>query len=123
MSQEIRQTTTMRYRDGRNTPSRSFGGSLDVAGDGYTLSIQTAPLSGADADPLDLGSITTPGMLQVRNNSDYDLEFSTSTAHANVVAGCPAQGTAMFQLASTTPHVRSADATYTVSFEYFVIEA
>ena len=78
---------------------------------------------GANADPLDIGNITTPGMIQIKNNSGYDLEFSDSTSHVNSVAGCPANGTAMFVLTTTTPHVRSADITYTVDFEYFVVEA
>ena len=124
MSKELRQTTTMSYRKGDRNPSpETFGGTIDVSGTDYAKGTQTAPLSGANADPLDVGDITTPGIIQVKNHSDYDLEFSTSTAHSNVVAGCPANGTAMFLLVSATPHVRSADATYTVEFEYFVVEA
>ena len=120
MANEIKASVSLDYADGSRAAKLSFGGlSFDVTGDNYTQVTMEAPITTAGA--MELGDITTPGWCVIRNLDDTNfVEIRDGLSGADVIK-LPANGIALFYLATSTPYV-IAD-TAACDIEYLIIEA
>jgi len=119
MANELTVTTSLSFAKGsvKSVGLADSGKQYDVTGTKYFAGVQNV---GVSPEPLDLGDITTPGFIYIRNlDSTNYVDVRMGAAGADVVR-VNAGESHLFRLSAATPYVTANTAA--VDLEYFIVE-
>ena len=128
MANELKIFGSMAFSKGDANETRDYGPlTIDVAGEEYIKQWQTAPSNAGSATALNLGSVTTPGYLFVKNlDATNGVDFFPSDpgdgASDAGVPNVPPGGIGLWFANNAIPYIR-CDAAATAIIEYFLVEA
>lgn len=119
MANELTLSASIKFVKGNVSVSTAKSGvQLDVAGNDFVTKTQNV---GTSEEALDLGDITTPGYVMIRNlDSTNFVSIRPATGAANLIK-VPAGGIALFMCEASAPFVIANTAA--VQIEYTMIEA
>jgi hypothetical protein len=119
MANELTLSASVRFSKGGISVSEGKSGvQLDVAGDDFVTKTQNV---GTSEEALNLGDITTPGYVLMRNTDPTNfVSVRSGTGAANLIK-IPAGGIALFMCEAAAPFVIANGAA--VKIEYTMIEA
>jgi hypothetical protein len=119
MANELTLSASIKFVKGSVSVSQGKSGvQLDVAGDDFVTKTQNV---GTSEEALNLGDLSTPGYVLVRNlDTTNFVSVRSGTAAANLIK-IPAGGIALFMCEAAAPFVIANTAA--VKIEYTMIEA
>jgi hypothetical protein len=119
MANELTLSASIKFAKGSISVSEGKSGvQLDVAGDDFVTKTQNI---GTSEEPLNLGDISTPGYVLMRNTDATNFVSVRSGSGAANLIKIPAGGIALFMCEASAPHVIANTAA--VKIEYTMIEA